>query len=122
MTPVMTPGAQRVADEIARVVRYPGFLPLGNPLRFDVWRIRKRHGWACPQGLLPDNHGHHYGHWAPSGFLLFGKDGDEFASFWDAQEDPRQACLAVWGEKVYGEGFVTRDGKGRLDPKWRRNS
>lgn len=121
----MTVGAKLVAEELARTVRYPGVLPVGDPLRFDAARIgltKDAFAWACPQGLHPDSKAFtNNGHWTPSG-LLFGRDGDDFAAWWDAQRDPRAACLAVWGEKVYGEGFVTRGGKGKLDPKWRKDS
>lgn len=124
---IMTTGAKRVAVELARAVRYPGILPFGNPLRFDAARIGLPgadgySSWACPQGLHPDARPYtNNGHWSPCG-LLFGADGDEFAEWWDAQRDPREACLVIWGDKVYGEGFVTRGGKGKLDPKWKKDA
>ena len=98
----MPEAARRVAEVLRRDVRRPHYLPVGNPLRFDMVLVKRRslsgsvvesnEGWSCPMGLHPECRGRDEPYGIP-----FGDDGEAFGDWWDAQTDARAAVEAVWG-------------------------
>lgn len=95
--------AESVVEILRRDVERPSFLPVGNPLRFDMVLVKRKTltkrvidgnglGWSCPMGLHPDANGRD----EPCG-IPFGDAGEIFSAWWDEQEDAEAATKAVWG-------------------------
>ena len=103
LTRAIPEGAMPVVEILRRDVPRPGYLPVGNPLRFDMVLGKRTSlsgrivdgngfGWSCPMGLHPESHGRD----EPCG-IPFGEGGEAFSEWWDEQEDAKAAVDAVWG-------------------------